>query len=63
MFTSKKVSGLLSCVTRKCCAVSGRSGRHWTSMPARPDPAWANQSPGVQLVVRSVATVSDRAQL
>ena len=32
-------------------------------MPVRPDPACANHSPGVQLLLRSVLTVSDREQL
>jgi hypothetical protein len=37
--TSKKLSGLPSWVTRKCCAVTARSGRHCTSRPVRPEEA------------------------
>jgi hypothetical protein len=39
-----------------------RSGMHCTSSPVLPDPACANQSPGVQLSVRATDTLKVRAQ-
>ena len=62
MSRSKNASGEPSCVTRKCCAVSGRSGVHCASRPVRPDVARANQSPGVQFAERSMPTESVREQ-
>ena len=63
MSTSKNASGLPLSVTRKCWAVSGRSGRHCAANAVEPQPALANQSPGVQLVERSMPTVSRFEQL
>ena len=59
---SKYAKGVARSVTRKCCWLAGLSGMHCTSRPVRPEAAWANQLPGVQLLVRDTDTLKERVQ-
>src|SRR5574337_2207548 len=63
MSTSKNAGAEPPHVTRKRCAVTGRSGMHCASRPRLPGEACANQSPGVQFAVLATSTVRVLEQL
>lgn len=59
--TSKKATGTPALVTRKRWPEAGWSGLHCTPSATLPEAAWANHSPGGQLLVREIDTDSVRA--